>query len=134
MIKDIEFYKVEDVALAIVPDKEEIENAEWSVYLVNLNVENLEGVIVSSRGYGNIEGKEIKTTTLRQFFESILTNDYVKVELIDKQVFGINNEYWVSFWIKGKMFDKKYVFVSESIQPINFTDIPLLGKRGVMII
>ncbi|MBA2406786.1 MAG: hypothetical protein H0V65_02155, partial [Chitinophagales bacterium] len=52
---------------------------------------------------------------------------------IDKRLFGINNEFWVSFWYQGTLFDKRYVFVTESIVEHNFTKVPMIGKRGVMI-
>ena len=132
MRKDIVFEKVVDVAMAVVPEeKNGIE--EWHAYLLNLQPKNLEGLIVSSKGYGNLEGKDIRTSTLRQFFENVSANDFVKIELIDQAVLPLNNEFWISYWQGNKMFDKKFVFVSESIIPGLFTDIPLLNKRGVMI-
>jgi hypothetical protein len=48
-------------------------------------------------------------------------------------VFGINNEYWLSFYVDKIMYDKKYVFLAESIIDVNFTMIPLINKMGVMI-
>ncbi len=133
MIKDIPFEKVEDIALAVVPTPDGTGEEEWRVYLVNMKPDAIDGVLISSKGYGSIEGKNVKTSTLRQFFERIQGNDYVQVEYIDKKLFGINNEFWVSFWHHGTMFDKRYVFVTESIIKDNFTEVPLLGKRGVMI-
>ena len=134
MIKDIPFERVEDIALAVIPDvKDTAEEEEWHVYLVNMKPDAIDGVIISSKGYGNLEGKNVKTSTLRQFFEKIPGQDYVKIEYIDKKLFSLNNEFWVSFWHHGTMFDKRYVFVTESIIPANFTEVPLIGRRGVMI-
>ena len=133
MIKDIPFERVEDIALAVVPDSVESGEEEWHVYLVNMKPDAIDGVLVSSKGYGSIEGKNVKTSTLRQFFEKIQGQDYVKIEYIDKKLFSLNNEFWVSFWYQGTLFDKRYVFVTESIIENNFTEIPMLGKRGVMI-
>ena len=134
MKKDIDFGKVEDLAIAIVPENEgTLPEEEWSVYLVNLKSEPLEGLIVASTGYGALDGKPVKTSTLRHFFERVGANEVIKVELIEKSLFALNNEFWISFWQNGKMFDKKYVFVTESISLENFTQIPLMNKRGVMI-
>jgi hypothetical protein len=133
MIKDINIEKVEDLALAVVPDTETTSESEWAVYLVNLKNEPIDGVIVASQGYRNIDGKQVKTSTLRQFFDQINGNAFVKVELIEKELFALNNEFWISFWYKGKLFDKRYVFVTESISEQNFTRVPLIDKRGVMI-
>ena len=132
MRKDISIEKVTDVALAITTELVE-GNEEWYVYLLNLQSKNLEGLIINSKGYGKKEGKEIKTTTLRQFFEKVEAHSFVKIELIDKQVFSINNEFWISYWQDQKMFDKKFVFVAESIAIDYFTEIPILNKKGVMI-
>jgi hypothetical protein len=133
MIKDIKFERVEDIALAIIPLHENSGEEEWHVYLVNMKPDAIEGVLISSKGYGSLEGKEVKTSTLRQFFEKVHGQDYVQVEYIDQKLFGINNEFWVSFWHHGTLFDKRYVFVTESISRDNFTAIPLVGRRGVMI-
>lgn len=133
MIKDILIEKVQDVAVAVIPETNEKGMEEWNVYLINLKENQIDGVLISSQGYGNLDGKNIKTSTLRQFFEKISAKEYVKVEWIDKRLFGITNEFWVSFWSDGTLYDKRYVFVTESIVENNFTDIPMMGKRGVMI-
>lgn len=134
MKKDIPFHKVEDVGVAVVPEKDSEGGEEWAVFLVNMGKEDLKGVIVSSTGYGTYQGRDVKTSTLRQFFESIPPEHAVKIELIETKLFGLNNEFWISFWRHGQMYDRKYVFVPESILPDNFTNIPLLNKRGVLIV
>jgi hypothetical protein len=134
MLRDIKFEKVEDVAVAIVPETGMAGEEEWRVYLLNLKTDRLDGVLVSSTGYGEYEGRSVKTSTLRQFFEFIRGNDYVQVEYIDKNLFALNNEFWISFWYHGTIYDKRYVFVTESIIHKNFTQIPMLNRRGVMII
>ena len=48
-------------------------------------------------------------------------------------IFGLSNEYWVSFYLSKKMYDKKYIFLPESIKEENFSIVPVLNKRGVMI-
>jgi len=39
----------------------------------------------------------------------------------------------VSFTFDDYMYDKKYVFVKGSITKDNFTKIPMLDRKGVMI-
>jgi hypothetical protein len=133
MIKDIILEKVMDIAVAVIPETDELGENEWSVYLLNLKPDAIEGVLISSRGYGNIHGKDVKTSTLRQFWEKVQGKEFVKVELIEKKLFSLTNEFWVSFWHHGILYDKRYVFVTESIIEDNFTLVPLIGKRGVMI-
>ncbi len=133
MKKDIDFGKVEGIAFAIIPENEGTIEEEWNVYLVNLKKEFIEGIIIASSGYGYLDGRKVKTSTLRQFFDRLESNEFIKVEMIEKELFSLNNEFWISFWVNGNIFDKRYVFVNESIKSDYFTQIPLIGKRGVMI-
>ncbi|MBN8701594.1 MAG: DUF4909 domain-containing protein [Bacteroidetes bacterium] len=133
MRKDIEFPEVENVALAVVKEQNELAQDEWNVYFVNLKNEPLEGVLVTSSGYGQIDGEEIKTSTLRHFLDTIEPKSFSKIEPIMENVFGLNNEYWISFYHNKKMYDKKYIFLAETIKEEYFTTVPILNKRGVMI-
>ena len=133
MKKDIPFNKVEDVAVTIIPESNEFGEEIWNVYIINLKPEPIETVIVSSKGYGVIEGKAVKTSVLRQLLGNIEGEHFRLIEPIDQKLFGISNEFFISFWYKGMLYDKKYIFVTESIVESNFTDVPVLNKRGVMI-
>ncbi|MEM6319236.1 MAG: hypothetical protein AAF960_16305 [Bacteroidota bacterium] len=131
MMKDIPNLKVKDLAIAIVPRVDEKEL--WDVYIINFKNEPIGSVFVNSRGYGELDGEKIRTTTLRHFFEQIEANKMEQIEPIQTELFGLTNEYWVSFMYNGHMFDKKYVFVKGSIDEMNFTTIPFLHQKGVMI-
>ena len=131
MLKDIQRDEVEDIAIAIVPQEDHSEI--WEVYLLNLKEESLDNVIIASKGYGIYRGKEVKTSTLRHYLGDVQPLDCVLVEPIQDQVFGLNNEYWVSFYLNHKIYDKKYVFLPESIRKEFFTTIPFLNRQGVMI-
>ena len=136
MKKDIPKHKVEDLAIAIVPREEVVENPEqdlWDTYIINMKDEKIKSVLVASQGYGNLEGEDMKTTTLRHFYAEIGPSEIVKIEPIQRKLFDLTNEYWVSFNFDGYMYDKKYIFVKGSISEINFTSIPFLNRKGVMI-
>lgn len=132
MKKDIPQHKVEDLAIAVVP-RDDGEDDLWDTYVINLKEESIKSVLINSKGYGKIDGKEIKTTILRHFFEEIGPLHIAKIEPIQTKLFDITNEYWISFRHDGYMYDKKYVFVTGSISQMNFTDIPFLNRKGVMI-
>ncbi len=131
MKKDIPQYKVRDLALAVIPREDEEEM--WDIYLINLKESPITSVIVSSKGYGEIKGERMKTTILRHFFEEIGPQQGVQIEPIQTKLFDLTNEYWVSFVHDDYMYDKKYVFVKGSISEFNFTRVPILNKKGVMI-
>jgi len=133
MLKDIPKLVVENIVMAVVKEPGEDGELVWNVYLVNLYEEKIEGVLVSSKGYGTFEGRDVKTTVLRHLIGELDPHDYAKIEPIMTDVFGLNNEYWVSFYLDKKMYDKKYIFLPESINEEFFTLIPVLNKMGVMI-
>lgn len=133
MLKDIPRVEVEDIAIAIVPSQKEDDEKLWEVYLLNLRKEPIDNVIVSSKGYGHFNGEDVKTSVLRHYLGTLEPNQYMLIEPIQEKVFGLNNEYWLSFYIRNAIFDKKYIFLPESISEPYFTWIPLLQKRGVMI-
>lgn len=132
MIKDIYHPEVTDIAMAVVREENEGELG-WYVYLLNLKNVAIEGVLVSSVGYGEVEGENIRTSTLRHFLDVVAPQSFLKVEPIIENVFSLSNEYWLSFYIDNLMYDKKFIFLPETIHEENFTQIPLLGIKGVMI-
>jgi hypothetical protein len=131
MLKDINTEEVEDIAIAVVPGEED--SSVWEVYMINLKEEGLDNVIVASRGYGIYKGEEVKTSVLRHFLGAFEPLDIRMIEPIQKEVFGLNNEYWVSFYIGSNIFDKKFIFLPESITEDNFIRIPFIDRPGVMI-
>ena len=135
MKENIEIRKVEDLAIAIVPRQPDEEGFEdfWDAYLINLKEEPILSVLVNATGYGEIDGEMKRTSSLRYFWESIEPLGLEKIEPIEKTLLSMANEYWVSFSAEDYLFDKKYVFVQGSLDEINFTDIPFLARRGVMI-
>src|SRR5688572_21304364 len=133
MKKDIIPPVVEDIAVAVVKELNELSEEVWNVYLLNLKDETIEGVLVSSTGYAELEGEKRKTSTLRHFLDTVNARSYAKIEPIMENVFGLNNEYWVSFFLHNVMYDKKYVFLAESINEKNFITLPLINRKGVMI-
>ncbi len=133
MKKDIHPPEVTDIAVAIVKETNDKGEQVWNVYMLNLKNVDIEGVLVTSTGYGLIQGEGKKTSTLRHFLDTIPAKSFAKIEPIVEDVFGINNEFWVSFFINKVMHDKKYIFLAESISESNFITVPLLNKKGVMI-
>ena len=132
MKDDIKFPKVEGIILAVVKDT--VDGADvWDVYLVNQKEEKLNNVIVASKGYGLKNGEQVKTSILRHHFDELQANDYLKIEPIQEELFGLSNEYWVSFYIDKTVYDKKYVFLAESVKDSNLVNVPILNKQGVML-
>ena len=132
MKKDIDFTPVEGVAVAIATSGTMAEERTWNVYFLNNNSFPLDNVFITSKGYGTVEGEEVKTSVLRHVFEQVAPKSFVQVELIDPGVFHINNEYWVSYYIDGQIYDKRFVFVPDSITEDNLIEIGMLQMQGVL--
>ena len=135
MKKDIPIKKVEELAVAVAPrmSYEDDNDMFWDVFLLNLRGEEIKDVLVNSKGYGEIDGEEVKTSQFRFYFEKIDANTAIPVEQIKTDMFNLTNEYWISFSYDGYMYDKKYIFVKGSLDKMNLTNVPYIGKKGVMI-
>lgn len=133
MKKDIPQYVVKDIAVAVVKEHNEQGEIIWNVYLLNLKDKPIEGVLVTSKGYGNINGTDLNTSTLRHSLDTIPPKSFRKIEPIMENVFGLSNEYWISFYQNRTLYDKKYIFLAESIREEHLIKIPLINKKGVMI-
>ena len=132
MKRDIQFRPVEYMGIALIkPDLDD--DVLWDVYLFNFQDITIRNVLVASRGYGEIEGKELETTTLRHFYDNVDALEYVKIEPLHEDLFVINNEFWVSFQAKDYLYDKKFVVEANSVPQSELTLIPFLNKMGIMI-
>src|SRR6202007_1367025 len=133
MIKDIPENIVKDVAIAVALERENIRDKTWYVYLINLKNEPIENVLITSKGYGEKDGEQVKTSTLRHMFPKVNEGGFVLIEPIDEATFGLSNEYWLSYYIGKDIYDKKFIFLPESIVEMHFTRLPVVNKVGVMI-
>ena len=138
MKQDISFDPVEGVSIAIVPDEAAARDPAgvpaWTVYLLNSNDTALDTVLIAADGYGTQPtGEAVRTSTLRYHFATIAPRSATPVELIDPAVFHLTNQYWVSYYQAGRIFDKKFLFVPDSIVPANLSPLRLLpGRAGVL--
>jgi len=134
MKKDILFHPVQGVQVAVVRSKNS-ETEQWDVVVINRNSQPITSVFVTSKGYGNTESglnEGQKTSTLRHFFPEIPPEQHVVVEPIMPDVFHLNNEFWISYFLGNQIYDKKFIFVPDSIVEDNIIEISPLGLEGVL--
>lgn len=136
MKKDIDFIPVEGVQVAAVRQFNEAGVTEWFMVLLNSGDTDITNVFITSKGYESSEsGKPQdgrRTSTLRHFYEQVPIGDHVVIEPIMPEVFHLTNEYWVSYYIGGQIYDKKFIFVPDSIVEENVATISALGMEGVL--
>lgn len=134
MKKDIIIPTVENVFLAAVQEwSDDFMEKVWYVYLVNDSDFQLDGVMVVSKAFGTIDGEMKKTSLLRHAFVEIPAVSVVKVEMVEKSVLVLNNEFMVTFFIGNTLYDKKYIFKANSINEDNLEEVPILFVDGVVI-
>ena len=128
--------KVENVGVAVIQSINEENEKEYTVYLISLRDDIMEGIIVASTGYGEntVTGEKIKTSTLRHGIEVLLPNEIAKIEPIMPDGFGLSNEYWVSFWVEDVLYDKRFDFPAESLIEENFKYLDVFKRKGVLLI
>ncbi|MFM7854393.1 MAG: hypothetical protein ACKO96_21340 [Flammeovirgaceae bacterium] len=132
MIKDIKIPEVKNITLAVVGEKNNLGQDEWKVYLINNNTVDIENTLVASSGYGEKGGEHQRTSTLRHFLQTVPAHSFAVIEPIDNKVLHLNNEYWVSYYIGSQIYDKRFVFVPDSIKEENLTYIKEIDAKGVL--
>ena len=134
MKKDIIIPEVENVFMSVVQEwSDEFMEKVWYAYLVNDSDFQLDGVMVVSKAFGTIDGEMKKTSLLRHAFAEIPEVSVAKIELIEKSVLALNNEFMVTFFIGNTLYDKKFIFKANSIQEANQEEVPILFVEGVIV-
>ena len=129
MKKDIKIPIVENVQIVATKEWDKDFLAQnWNVYVINNREDRIESVLVLSRGESNNK----KTTTLRHSLGNLPPHTGKKVELITEEVFSFTNEYIVTFFAEGKLFDRTFIFEPQSISEKNTVFIDLMGQDCVL--
>ena len=131
MKKDIKIPVVKDVYIAIVKEwNDDFSSHDWIVYLINDSREPLESVMIMSRGKHE-DGR--KTATFRHAFKVVAAKTSMKVELIMEEVFGFENEFILTYFQTGKLYDKVYKATPHSISADHMSDLPVMDREGVLL-
>ena len=134
MKKDITIPTVENVFLAAVQEwSDDFMEKVWYVHLVNDSDFDLDSVMIVSKAFGTIEGEMKKTSLLRHAFVKVPAVSVVKIELLEKNVLLLNNEFMVTFFIDNTLYDRKYIFRANTVTPDYVEEVPILFVDGVVV-
>ncbi|MBX9807146.1 MAG: hypothetical protein K2X95_05060 [Flavobacteriaceae bacterium] len=134
MKKDIIISEVENVFIAAVQEwSDDFMEKVWYAYLVNDSDFNLDGVMIVSKAFGTIDGEMKKTSLLRHAYVEVPAVSVVKIEMLEKSVLVLNNEFMVTFFIGEKLYDRKFIFRANSITPDYVEEVPILFVDGVIV-
>lgn len=70
---------------------------------------------------------------MRHTLKTLPPKSFAKIEFLQDDVLQLNNEFSVSFFAEGKMFHKKYLFRKNSIKEAAMQDLPVVGRKGVLL-
>lgn len=127
MKKDINFSPVRHIHIAIGKNGE-----GWKAYLLNRGDVKIENIMITSRGYGESQSKKQETSLLRHLIPHLESKEFALIEPVDESVLHLSNEYWVSYFIDSQVFDKKFIFLPDSIIEENLTTIAELELKGIL--
>jgi hypothetical protein len=130
MKKDIDIPKVKDVYIAVVNEyNNTYKTQDWNAYIINNKAVDLEMVLIVTSGYS-----EDKTTSVfRKKLDTLPKKSYAKIELMQEELFALNNQFKVSFFQGNTMFDKTYTFRKNTINLKALQPIPLMDVKGVLV-
>lgn len=130
MKKDIQIPQVEGVYIAVVEEYNEIyKTDDWNAYIINEKDVDLEMILIVTRGYD----ADRETAVMRHKLDKLPAKSYAKAEWLQEDVFALNNEFRVTFFEGGKMYDKKYLFRKNTINKNAFREIPLMNTKGILV-
>ena len=130
MRKDIQIPEVTNIKMAVVYEYNDVyKTDDWNVYIINNKNVDLEMMVIVSQGFS----KTKTTSLLRKKIEKLPANSFAKIELIQPELFKLNNRFQVTFFEENTLFDKTFIFKENSIKESALRMIPELKKRGVQI-
>ncbi|MFC4095627.1 hypothetical protein [Euzebyella saccharophila] len=128
MKKDIEIPIAKDVHVAVIREwNDEFLSKDWNAYLINNRKDAIEMAIVVSKGYDG----DIKTSTMRHGLGTLGPRSFAKIEVLQEEVLALTNEFFVTFFAEGKLYEKKFLFQKNTITENSLTTIPLIEKEGI---
>jgi len=129
MRKDIEIPIAKNVHIAAIKEwDQDFLSQTWNVYLINNREDTIDAVLVMSRG----NSEDRKTSTLRHGLGSIASKKSAKVEYIAEDVLGFTNEYMLTFFADGRLFERNFIFSPHSISEDNIVPLPVLDAEGIL--
>tara|TARA_R100001377_G_scaffold55136_1_gene32606 strand:+ start:33 stop:428 length:396 start_codon:yes stop_codon:yes gene_type:complete len=130
MKKDIEIPNVQDVYIAVVNEYNDIyKTQDWNAYIINDKDVQLDMVIIVTSGYS----KDKMTSVFRKKLDTLPAKSYAKIELMQEDLFALNNQFQVTFFEGNTLFDKTFLFRKNTINLKALQTIPLMDVKGVLV-
>jgi hypothetical protein len=129
MKKDIQIPKVTDVEIAVVYEYNAIyKTDDWNVYIINNKNVDLEMIVIVTQGFSNTK----ITSLFRKKIDVLPANSFAKIELIQPELFTLNNRFQVTFFEGNVLFEKTFLFKENTIKEGSLRMITEIKKRGIL--
>lgn len=129
MKKDIHIPEVSGVQIIAVLEYNDIyKTDDWNIYILNEKGVDLEMIVIVSKGFDEKD----QTSVMRKKLDTLPAKSFAKVELIQPELFKLNNQFQVTFFADNTLFDKTFTFSKNTIKEGNLRMIPALNKRGIL--
>ena len=129
MKKDIQIPEVTGLEMAVVYEYNDIyKTDDWNVYIINNKAVDLEMLVIVSQGFSDTK----TTSLLRKKLEKLPANSFAKIELIQPELFKLNNRFQVTFFEGNTLYEKTFIFEANTIKEGALRMIPDLYKRGIL--
>jgi hypothetical protein len=129
MKKDIQIPEVTDVEIAVVYEYNAIyKTDDWNVYIINNKNVDLEMIVIVTQGFSDTK----ITSLFRKKIDILPANSFAKIELIQPELFTLNNRFQVTFFEGNILFEKTFLFKENTIKEGALRMIDELQKRGIL--
>jgi len=126
--KDIEIPEVEGVFIAaVLEDNREFRSRDWNAYIINAKPVPLEMILIVTRGYDS----KRSTATMRHTIKVLPARSFAKIEFLQDEVLGLNNEFLVTFFEGNSMFEKTFTLVKNSVKESEIKELPVMPVKGI---
>ena len=130
MKKDIQIPKAEGVYVAVVNEYKDVyKTNDWNAYIINDKNVDLDVVLIVTSGYSDKK----MTSIFRKKLDLLPKKSYAKIELMQEDLFALNNEFKVTFFEGNTMFEKTYLFRKNTINLKALQTVPLMKVKGVLV-
>ena len=129
MKKDIQIPEVTNVEIAVVYEYNAIyKTDDWNVYIINNKNVDLEMIVIVTQGFSDTK----ITSLFRKKIDVLPANSFAKIELIQPELFTLNNRFQVTFFEGNTLFEKTFLFKENTIKEGALRMIDEIKKCGIL--
>tara|TARA_R110002033_G_scaffold159888_1_gene196149 strand:+ start:39 stop:431 length:393 start_codon:yes stop_codon:yes gene_type:complete len=129
MKKDIQIPEVTNVEMAVVYEYNDLyKTDDWNVYIINNKNVAIEMVVIVTQGFSDTK----ITSLFRKKIDVLPANSFAKIELIQPELFKLNNRFQVTFFEGNTLFEKTFIFKENTIREGSLRMIDEIKKRGIL--